>query len=154
MIIYLVLSQHLLQHIIEFHYEATSQVNYWLKYLHNHNVKAGLVPNPKTPVSSLVTHLNYLDQILIMSVHPGFGGQSFLPDTPKRIKQVDQLIKSNLSSISIEVDGGVNDQNIILAASAGCNIFVAGSYIFNTKDISSQIKKLDDLVNSTVMRTN
>lgn len=72
-----------------------------------------------------MTHLNYLDQILIMSVHPGFGGQSFLPDTPKRIKQVDQLIKSNLSSISIEVDGGVNDQNIILAASAGCNIFVA-----------------------------
>ena len=56
-----------------------------------------------------------------MSVHPGFGGQSFLLDTPKRIKQVDQLIKSNLSSISIEVDGGVNDQNIILAASAGCN---------------------------------
>lgn len=60
-----------------------------------------------------------------MSVNPGFGGQSFLPDTPKRIKQVDQLIKSNLSSISIEVDGGVNDQNIILAASTGCNIFVA-----------------------------
>ncbi|MEI4902572.1 ribulose-phosphate 3-epimerase, partial [Klebsiella pneumoniae] len=79
---------------------------------------------PKTPVSSLVMHLNYLDQILIMSVNPGFGGQSFLPDTPKRIKQVDQLIKSNLSSISIEVDGGVNDQNIILAASTGCNIFV------------------------------
>ena len=98
MIIYLVLSQHLLQHIIEFHYEATSQVNYWLKYLHNHNVKAGLVPNPKTPVSSLVMHLNYLDQILIMSVNPGFGAQSFLPDTPKRIKQVDQLIKSNVSS--------------------------------------------------------
>lgn len=142
MIIYLVLSQHLLQHIIEFHYEATSQVNYWLKYLHNHNVKAGLVPNPKTPVSSLVMHLNYLDQILIMSVNPGFGGQSFLPDTPKRIKQVDQLIKSNLSSISIEVDGGVNDQNIILAASTGYNIFVARSYIFNTKDILSQIKNL------------
>ena len=77
MIIYLVLFQHLLQHIIEFHYEATSQVNYWLKYLHNHNVRAGLVPNPKTPVSSLVTHLNYLDQILIMSVHPGFVDKAF-----------------------------------------------------------------------------
>lgn len=139
--------------IIEFHYEATSQVNYWLEYLHNHNVKAGLVLNPETPVSSLVTHLNYLDQILLMSVHPGFGGQSFLQDTLKKIKQVKQLIKPSISSISIEVDGGVNNQNINFAAAAGCNVFVVGSYIFNAKNVSDQIRKLNRLVNLTVEKS-
>jgi len=136
--------------IIEFHYEATSKVDYWLEYLHDHNVKAGLALNPETPVSNLSMYINCVDQILIMSVHPGFGGQKFLPETLKRIEQVNQLIKRSLSTILIEVDGGINDQNIVLAATAGCNVFVAGSYIFNSKDIPNQIKKLKNMINSVI----
>lgn len=128
--------------LIEFHIESTDKVEEWLDYLHAHHVKAGLVISPETPVEELQLYLNKLDQILVMSVKPGFGGQSFNKETPARVKKIRQMLKENDLEIPIEVDGGIDDQTIKSVKEAGAEIFVAGSYIFKKGPIAQQIQKL------------
>lgn len=132
--------------LVEFHYEATDQVEKWLNYLKDHNVKAGLVINPETPVDKIKPYLDLVDQILVMTVKPGFGGQSFRADSDERISQVKELITASGKNIKIEVDGGIDDQTAEIAKNAGADIFVAGSFIFKKGPIAQQILKLENIL--------
>lgn len=127
--------------LLEFHYEAMqpNEVKYWLDYLKSNGVKADLVLNPDTPVSVVEQFKNQIDQLLLMTVHPGFGGQKFLENSASRIKEARELVGKD---IAIEVDGGINQQTARIAKDAGANVFVAGSYLFEKGDIASQIAKL------------
>ena len=127
--------------LLEFHYEAMqpNEVKYWLDYLKSNGVKAGLVLNPDTPIPVVEQFKNQIDQLLLMTVHPGFGGQKFLENSASRIKEARELVGKD---IAIEVDGGINQQTARIAKDAGANVFVAGSYLFEKGDIASQIAKL------------
>lgn len=126
--------------LIEFHYEAdyANQIPGWLDYLHDSGVKAGIVLNPDTEIRVLKPLLPKLDQILIMTVYPGFGGQKFMEVAPSRIKAAKDLA----GEIPIEVDGGINAATAKLAKEAGATVFVAGSYIFSQKAIDQQVAEL------------
>lgn len=126
--------------LIEFHYEAdyANQIPDWLDYLHDSGVKAGIVLNPDTEIRVLKALLPKLDQILIMTVYPGFGGQKFMEVAPSRIKSAKDLA----GDIPIEVDGGINAETAKLAKEAGATVFVAGSYIFSQKAIDQQVAEL------------
>lgn len=132
--------------LVEFHYEATDQVEKWLNYLKEHNVKAGLVINPETPVDKIKPYLDLVDQILVMTVKPGFGGQSFRADSDERISQVKELITASGKNIKIEVDGGIDDHTAEIVKNAGADIFVAGSFIFKKGPIAQQILKLENIL--------
>ena len=134
--------------LVEIHYEAMTEekVNHWLDYLAANNVRAGLVLNPDTPVSVLNKFVSKLNQVLLMTVYPGFGGQKFIADSPKRIKKTRQLLTKAGKDIPIEVDGGVNGQTAMLAKDAGADVFVAGSYIFKNGNIIEQVKKLTEIL--------
>lgn len=130
--------------LIEFHYEAMgpAAVKHWLQYLRAHKMKAGLALNPETPVTILNDWAKQLDQVLLMTVHPGFGGQSFLSVSPERIKKAAQILAAKKDKLPIEVDGGINAETMLLAKKAGAEIFVAGSYIFKKGLVSKQIESL------------
>lgn len=129
--------------LLEFHIEATDRVDYWLDYLHDYEVKAGIAINPDTDIEAVRPYLNRLDQVLVMTVKPGFGGQKFHPESPEKIKMLKKMIEDSGHDIKIEVDGGIDDKTGPLAAKAGADIFVAGSYIFQKGSISQQIEKLE-----------
>lgn len=133
--------------LLEFHFEASDKVDYWLDYLASNGVKAGLVLNPETDVAYLKPYLKKLKQVLLMSVHPGFGGQKYIPETAEKIAQLKQLTNEAGVNIPIEVDGGINDKTAPLAAQAGADILVCGSYIFKNGDIAGQIRKLEGILN-------
>jgi len=125
--------------IITFHPEATHHVDRSLQLIKSRNCKAGLVLNPATPVTHLEHVMDKLDMILLMSVNPGFGGQSFIPHTLEKIKKVRAMIDHSGFDIRLEVDGGVKIDNIAEIAAAGADTFVAGSAIFKTDDYSATI---------------
>ena len=133
--------------LLEFHFEASKKVEYWLDYLASNGVKTGLVLNPETDVNVLKPYLKELKQVLLMSVHPGFGGQKYIPETADKIAQLKQLMKNANVNIPIEVDGGINDKTAPLAEKAGANVLVCGSYIFKNGDIAGQIRKLEGILN-------
>lgn len=132
--------------ILEFHLEATDKVEYWLDYLKENSVKAGIAINPETPVSVIKPYLDKIDQVLIMTVKPGFGGQKFRSDSAKRIEDAKKLIKVADKNIKIEVDGGIDDKTAPIAKEAGADIFVAGSYIFKKGPIDLQCQKLESVL--------
>lgn len=133
--------------LLEFHFEASKKVEYWLDYLASNGVKTGLVLSPETDVNVLKPYLKELKQVLLMSVHPGFGGQKYIPETADKIAQLKQLMKDANVNIPIEVDGGINDKTAPLAEKAGANVLVCGSYIFKNGDIAGQIRKLEGILN-------
>ncbi|MDE7051231.1 MAG: ribulose-phosphate 3-epimerase [Lactobacillus sp.] len=128
--------------ILEFHYEATDKPEYWLKYLKDHNVRRGMAINPSTPVEEIKPFLKDLDQVLLMTVKPGFGGQKFEEKSIERLVELKNLIKSEGLNLPIEVDGGINHETFKLARNAGATILVAGSYIFKNGSIEDQVMKL------------
>ena len=128
--------------IIVFHPEATQHLDRSLKFIKSLGLKAGLAFNPATPLSYLDYTLDTLDVILLMSVNPGFGGQSFIPSTMDKIKQARKLIDASGKDIILEVDGGVKVENIRAIADAGANAFVAGSAIFNQPDYKQVITQM------------
>ena len=128
--------------IITFHPEASSHIDRSLSLIKKYGLKAGLVLNPATPLSYLEFVLDKLDVILLMSVNPGFGGQSFIKSTLAKIKQVRQLIDLSGRGIILQVDGGVKIDNIAEIARAGADAFVAGSAIFGADDYSVVISKM------------
>jgi ribulose-phosphate 3-epimerase len=125
--------------IISFHPEASEHIDRTLQLIHDQGCKAGLVFNPGTPLHYLEHVLDKVDLILIMSVNPGFGGQSFIPQALKKIAAVRQMIDTSGREIMLEVDGGIKVDNIAEVASAGADTFVAGSAIFGKPDYKSTI---------------
>lgn len=127
---------------ITVHAEATVHVHRALQIIKESGVKAGLALNPLTPLTVVENALPYLDRVLIMSVNPGFGGQSFIPATLGRLKQVSSWITIGSYDCDLEVDGGVNAETIKPALDAGATTFVAGSAVFGTADVAENIQKL------------
>ena len=125
--------------IITFHPEASEHVDRSLQLIKQAGCQAGLVINPATSLQCLEHVMDKLDMILLMSVNPGFGGQSFIPNTLKKLSQVRELIEQSGRDIRLEVDGGVKIDNIQEIAKAGADAFVAGSAIFNTDDYQATI---------------
>lgn len=131
--------------LVELHYEAMSEkkLDYWLDYLISNDVKTSLAINPDTPSDVVSKFALKLDQVLVMTVHPGFGGQKFITDSAEKIKQVREIVGPDTA---IEVDGGVNDQTIKIAKDAGADIFVVGSYLYKDGDIANQVRKLEKVI--------
>lgn len=127
---------------ITFHPEASEHIDRSLQLIRDHGCKAGLVFNPATPLSYLDYVLDKVDVILLMSVNPGFGGQSFLPSTLKKLQQARRLIDESGLDIRLEVDGGVKVDNIAEIAAAGADMFVAGSAIFGKSDYKQIIDQM------------
>ncbi len=128
--------------IISFHPEASEHIDRTLQLIHDNGCKAGLVFNPATPLDYLLHVMDKLDLILIMSVNPGFGGQSFIPHALKKIETVRAMIDSSGRQIMLEVDGGVKVDNIAEIAAAGADTFVAGSAIFSQPDYARVIREM------------
>jgi ribulose-phosphate 3-epimerase len=124
---------------ITFHPEASKHIDRTLQLIKSFGLKAGLVFNPATPLSYLDYVLDKLDIIMLMSVNPGFGGQSFIPSTLEKLAQVRKIIDDSNLDIRLEVDGGVKVGNIAQIAKAGADMFVAGSAIFSQPDYSKVI---------------
>ena len=127
---------------ISFHPEASDHVDRTIELIRRHKCKAGLVLNPATPINCLDYTLEKLDFVLVMSVNPGFGGQSFIPGVLPKIRQIRTRIDALGRDIRIEVDGGIKVDNIREAAEAGADTFVAGSAIFGSKDYAATILAL------------
>ena len=130
--------------IITIHPEATENLEESIKHIKSFNKKVGLSLNPDTQIDVIKDFLNEIDLVLIMSVHPGFGGQKFIPDVLKKIKDLDQIKKQKNMNFNIEVDGGINFDNSKLVKDAGANILVSGTTIFknNKGDIKKNIETL------------
>lgn len=129
--------------IITFHPEASEHIDRTLQLIKDCGCQAGLVFNPATSLSYLEHVIDKLDVILLMSVNPGFGGQSFIPHTLDKLRQARKIIDNSGKKIRLEVDGGIKVDNIAAAAEAGADMFVAGSAIFNQpvyKDVIDQMR--------------
>jgi ribulose-phosphate 3-epimerase len=125
------------------HVEAAPHLHRVLQQIKAQGVKAGVSLNPHTPVSSIENVLDVLDMVLIMSVNPGFGGQSFIPQALNKVKQVKQMLKEHgKEHIEIEIDGGVKLDNIKEIADAGVDVFVSGSGIFKADDPKDMIQEM------------
>jgi ribulose-phosphate 3-epimerase len=124
---------------ITFHPEASEHVDRTIGLIREHGCRPGLVLNPATPVNWLDHVLDKIDMVLLMSVNPGFGGQSFIPSVLPKITRVREMIDRSGREIRLEVDGGVKVDNIGAVAAAGADTFVAGSAIFGSKDYRATI---------------
>ncbi|MFS1701559.1 ribulose-phosphate 3-epimerase [Aestuariibacter sp. GS-14] len=128
--------------MISFHPEASQHVDRSLQLIIDKGCQPGLVFNPATPLSHLDYVMEKLHHILLMSVNPGFGGQSFIPNTLDKLREVKQRIVDSGRNIRLEVDGGVKVDNIAAIAAAGADMFVAGSAIFNQPDYATVIQQM------------
>ncbi len=127
---------------ITFHPEASDHIDRSIELIKSLNCKAGLVLNPATPVSLIEESIEKLDMVLLMSVNPGFGGQKFIDSVLNKVTKVRSLIDKNNLNVRLEVDGGINIDNISMVASAGADTFVAGSAIFNQGDYTKSITQI------------
>ena len=128
--------------IISFHPEASEHIDRTLSLIRDQGCKAGLVFNPATPLAYLDHVMDKVDLVLIMSVNPGFGGQSFIPSALAKVREVRKRIDASGRDIWLEVDGGIKTDNIADAARAGADTFVAGSAIFGSRDYRATIQQM------------
>ena len=128
--------------LVTFHYEATDDVEECLDLIHSHGKLAGLSVKPGTPIEDICPLLNKCDLVLVMTVEPGYGGQSFMPQTLEKIEKMRSEIDKKGLEIDIQVDGGINAQTAMLVKKAGANNLVAGSYVFGAKDRKAAIDSL------------
>ena len=131
--------------ILTVHYEACPHLHRTIQAIKAQGMKAGVSLNPHTPIAVLEDIITDLDLVLLMSVNPGFGGQSFIENTYKKVEQLKALIEFSSSNALIEVDGGVTDENIEKLSNAGVNAFVAGSFVFKSKNPLKTISNLKKL---------
>ncbi len=122
--------------------EAKHDVEKTLRQIRDNGCRAGLSLNPATPFESVDPFLDKIDILLVMTVHPGFGGQSFRPEQMEKVKRADQWNKSREHKIDIEVDGGINAETARLSIQNGANVLVAGTSIFRTQDYAKAIREL------------
>lgn len=150
---------------ITFHFEATEDVEETLQFIRRCNLEAGLAFCPETSYSMIPKYLDKCDLLLLMTVHPGFGGQAFMPEVLEKIKLTRSICKeldiraggitpkegesSTLSSFHIQVDGGINEETARQCAEAGANIFVSGSHLFKQTDLKAAIQSLRHAAQST-----
>lgn len=132
--------------IISVHQEACPHLHRTIQLIKDQGVKAGVVINPATPVEMIKETLSYVDLVLVMTVNPGFGGQSFIHETLPKIKQLDELRKEKQYRFELEVDGGVNIETAKLCTDAGADVLVAGSAIFNKEDRQEAIAKIRESI--------
>ena len=128
--------------IIVVHQEACTHLHRTIQNIKSHGIKAGVALNPATPIETIKYVLQDVDMVLLMSVNPGFGGQSYIPVVTEKIKELKALIDKMNLDIDIEVDGGVTPSNIAEVVNAGANVIVAGSAIFNAGNIDEAVKSL------------
>lgn len=128
--------------ILTVHYEACTHLHRTVQAIKAEGIQAGVSLNPHTPIAVLEDIIVNLDLVLIMSVNPGFGGQSFIENTYKKVIQLKDLIEKSGSKAVIEIDGGVNDENCPKLVAAGADVLVAGSFVFKSKDPMATISKL------------
>lgn len=131
--------------IMNVHQEACIHLHRTVQAIKNAGMKAAITLNPSTPVNTLEDIITELDMVLLMSVNPGFGGQSFIPNSLKKVKQLKELIENSNSKALIEVDGGVNLETGKLLAEAGADILVAGNAVFSASDPRKMIEELHNL---------
>jgi ribulose-phosphate 3-epimerase len=127
------------------HYEACPNLHRTVQYIKELGCRAAVALNPHTPVALLEDIIADLDQVLIMSVNPGFGGQKFIANTYKKLHDLKELSAKRNVDLLIEVDGGVDESNVAQLAGAGANVFVAGNAVFSAADPSGMITKLKNL---------
>ena len=129
--------------LVSFHIESESDVNETIDIIKNCGKKAGIVIKPATPAEAVFPYLDKLDLVLVMSVEPGFGGQSFIDSALPKLKAIsEEAARRGLTDLFIEVDGGINETTGKLCAEAGANLLVAGSYVFGAQDVAGAIEKL------------
>jgi len=133
--------------IITFHYEIDENINHIIDRIKKENIKAGIAIKPNTSWEKIKEYLHLVDQIIIMTVEPGFGGQSFLTDQVEKIKNISHYIKKNNLKVDIEIDGGVNYDTGKLSIDAGANILVAGSFLFKQSNLTDATNELIDFFN-------
>ena len=133
--------------IITFHYEIDENINHIIDRIKKENIKAGIAIKPNTSWEKIKEYLHLVDQIIIMTVEPGFGGQSFLTEQVEKIKNISHYIKKNNLKVDIEIDGGVNYDTGKLSVDAGANILVAGSFLFKQSNLTFATNKLIDFFN-------
>lgn len=133
--------------IMTIHVESTLHSHGALQKIRAAGMKAGVVINPGTPVSAVEPLLSLVDQVLIMTVNPGFGGQTFIPDCLEKVAAIAKMRDERGLSFDIEVDGGVDDKTIRACYQAGANVFVAGSYLFKAVDLAAQVQTLRAALN-------
>ena len=133
--------------IITIHLEAESEIKKTLEYIKSKNIKTAISINPETDINRIYDYIYFVDMVLIMSVHPGFGGQKFIESSIDKILHLYKFINDNKLNIDIEVDGGININNINKVVDAGANIIVMGNSIFNG-NIEKNIIELKNIVNT------
>ncbi len=131
--------------ILTVHYEACPHLHRTIQAIKAQGMKAGVSLNPHTPIAVLEDIITDLDLVLLMSVNPGFGGQSFIENTYKKVEQLKSLIEFSSSKALIEVDGGVTDENIEKLSNAGVDAFVAGNFVFKSENPLKTISNLKKL---------
>ncbi|MDX1270617.1 ribulose-phosphate 3-epimerase [Bizionia paragorgiae] len=134
--------------ILTVHYEACTHLHRTIQAIKDAGMKAGVALNPHTNINVLEDTINAIDLVLVMSVNPGFGGQSFIENTFNKVKDLKKLIERKNAKTLIEVDGGVTNKNAKQLVDAGADALVAGSYVFKSDNPTSTIKDLKDLVNN------
>ncbi len=131
--------------ILTVQYEACVHLQRTVTEIHSLGMKAGVAVNPHTPVSLLKNTLPYIDMVLIMTVNPGFGGQSFIAESYNKIRELREMIGSGGYDVMIEVDGGIDTENASMLIESGVNILVAGNSVFNSENPAETIRKLKQL---------
>jgi len=134
--------------IITFHLETEENINELISKIKANNIRCGIAIKPATPWEDLKPYLNDIDQIIIMTVEPGFGGQKFMDDQLLKINQLRKYISDNKLHVDLEVDGGVNYETGKNCVDAGANILVAGSFLFNQENLTQASNQLYDFFNS------
>ncbi|GEQ87018.1 ribulose-phosphate 3-epimerase [Patiriisocius marinistellae] len=132
--------------ILTVHYEACTHLHRTLQAIKAAGMQAGVALNPHTNIALLEDVINDIDLVCLMSVNPGFGGQSFIENTYKKVEALKEMIEDNGASTKIEIDGGVTDKNAKQLAKAGADVLVAGSYVFKSDNPTSTIAGLKDLL--------
>jgi len=133
--------------IITFHYEIDESLNELIDKIKENNIKVGIAIKPKTSWLEIKKYLHIIDQVIIMTVEPGFGGQPFMNDQIKKIEGISKYIKNNNLKVDVEIDGGVNYETGKLCIQAGANILVAGSFLFKQESLITATNKLNDFFN-------
>ena len=133
--------------ILTVHYEACNHLHRTVQNIKSFNMKAGVAINPHTPISSLESIISELDIVCLMSVNPGFGGQSFINNTFQKIRDLKILIEKYNSKALIEIDGGVNSKNAKKLSDEGADILVAGSFVFKSENPKKTIEDLSAIIN-------
>ena len=133
--------------IITFHLEVDEDINELITKIKNNNIKCGIAIKPATPWEDLKPYLDNIDQIIIMTVEPGFGGQKFMDDQLSKITQLKKYLVDNQYQIDLEIDGGVNFETGKKCIDAGANILVAGSFLFKQDDLTQATNQLNEFFN-------